>query len=347
MKTIPFRITDPMCASGRYKILEKIFGKFLVDRRDLAYIRLMLKLSIIFFPMVILIFNMAPFNWYFAAFYLVMQIFYIGPFIIMQHFAFHRKFLKSKYKKFNFVISWIIGPIFGQTPHTYYAHHIGMHHPENNLQEDISSTLPYKRDSFRDFLRYLFGFYFTDLYKLSDYLKNRRRFKLRRRMFIGEYTYFLVSGVTLYLNWQAGLVVFILPFFMARFFMAAGNWGQHAFVDLDSPENNYRNSVNFVNAYYNKRCFNDGYHSAHHIKATMHWSEMPQEFMKDIKNYSKEKAIVFRGIDQFILYLLLMFKQYKIMAKFYLNLDPKNMLSKEDIISLLKKRVVKLDYKTV
>ena len=29
-----------------------------------------------------------------------------------------------------------------------------MHHPENNLQEDKSTTMPYQRDSMRSFLAY-------------------------------------------------------------------------------------------------------------------------------------------------------------------------------------------------
>ena len=30
---------------------------------------------------------------------------------------------------------------FGQSPGTYYAHHIGMHHPEENLEADASTTI--------------------------------------------------------------------------------------------------------------------------------------------------------------------------------------------------------------
>ncbi len=33
----------------------------------------------------------------------------------------------------NHVIPWLLGPFFGQTPNTYFAHHMGMHHREENL----------------------------------------------------------------------------------------------------------------------------------------------------------------------------------------------------------------------
>ena len=51
----------------------------------------------------------------------------------------------------NYYIPWVLGPFFGESPETYFAHHVGMHHAENNLEDDISTTLPYVRDSAVDF----------------------------------------------------------------------------------------------------------------------------------------------------------------------------------------------------
>ncbi|WP_090601813.1 hypothetical protein [Parapedobacter koreensis] len=41
---------------------------------------------------------------------------------------------------------------FGHMADTYYAHHVGMHHAENNLKDDKSSTMSYQRDSLKSFL---------------------------------------------------------------------------------------------------------------------------------------------------------------------------------------------------
>ena len=38
----------------------------------------------------------------------------------------------------------------GQSPETYFAHHIAMHHLEGNLPDDDSTTMPFKRDSGSD-----------------------------------------------------------------------------------------------------------------------------------------------------------------------------------------------------
>jgi len=79
---------------------------------------------------------------------------------------------------------------------------------------------------------------------------------------------------------------------VSRFGMMAGNFAQHAFVDAAQPENPYRNSLTCINSTYNRRCFNDGYHIGHHVKATRHWTEMPADFIANRERYAQEDAIV-------------------------------------------------------
>jgi len=52
----------------------------------------------------------------------------------------------------------VIGPFFGETPESYFAHHLGMHHAEDNMPSDLSSTMKYQRDSFGDFMKYYSDF---------------------------------------------------------------------------------------------------------------------------------------------------------------------------------------------
>jgi hypothetical protein len=118
--------------------------------------------------------------------------------------------------------------------------------------------------------------------------------------------------------------------------MMAGNWGQHAFVDQAAPENSYRNSITCINTGYNRRCFNDGYHIGHHVKATRHWTEMPQDFLANVETYAKEGAIVFEGIDFFGVWVCLMLKRYDWLARRYVSLDGVKR-SEDEVVALLKK----------
>jgi len=45
---------------------------------------------------------------------------------------------------------------------------------------------------------------------------------------------------------RAALFVFGLPLLFLRIALMVGNWGQHAFVDCDEPDSDYRSSVTLV-----------------------------------------------------------------------------------------------------
>lgn len=134
------------------------------------------------------------------------------------------------------------------------------------------------------------------------------------------------------------MVVFLAPYVIVRLAIMAGNWGQHAFVDADDPANPFKNATTVINCRYNRRCFNDGYHVGHHIKPTRHWTEMPQDFEDNQEQYAKEGALVFSGIDFLMVWALLMFKCYDVLARHYVQLG-ETQLTTGEIISLMKTRI--------
>jgi hypothetical protein len=214
-----------------------------------------------------------------------------------------------------------------------------MHHPENNLESDLSSTMRYQRDSFFGFMHYFLTFFLFALFDLTAYFARKRRRNLMIRVAAGELLFLAGVAVLCWVNWRATLFVFVLPFAIARFGMMAGNWGQHAFVDAASPENNYRNSITCINSTYNRRCFNDGYHIGHHLKQTRHWTEMPEDFQRNIATYAQERALVFSGIDFFHVWAALMLKRYDWLARRLVPLS-KEARPHEDLVALLRSRTL-------
>lgn len=335
-------IDDPIYTlKAKYSWLDSLFLSYINDPRDLPFVHLSLALILIFPPLALLLF--IDFSWWVASAYLFLNwAIFLGPFILMLHNTSHRSLFKNKYKRFNNVIPWLIGPFFGETPETYYGHHIAMHHPENNLESDLSSTMKFRRDSKWGFFLYFSEFFFIGLIELVHYLSGKKRTPIMRRVIIGELSFLALGIVLSTVNFQAGLVVFWLPLFFSRLMMMAGNWAQHAFVDAHHPDNCYRNSITCINSPYNKKCFNDGYHIGHHVRSSRHWTQMPEDFLNNIDTYAKEKAIVFRKIDFTTVWFLLMWKQYNTLAKFYVQLDPEHPLTKKQIIALLKQRTRKI-----
>ncbi len=259
----------------------------------------------------------------------------------MLHNTSHRKLFKRQYEFLNNYIPSVLGPFFGESPETYFAHHVGMHHPENNLRDDLSSTLDFQRDSFIDFMRYFLRFFFAGIVELSQYFKKRKRFSLMRKLLLGEGAWYVITALACVVNWRAAVVVLIVPLCLSRFMMMAGNWGQHAFLDLKNPENNYRNSITCINSGYNKKCFNDGYHIGHHLKATRHWTEMPVEFQENLATYAKEEAIVFEKIDFFIVWAFLMLKRYNWLAHFAVQLGEQKR-TQQEWVALFRERTKRM-----
>jgi fatty acid desaturase len=214
-----------------------------------------------------------------------------------------------------------------------------MHHPENNEPDDLSTTMKYRRDSFRAFLIYLGSFYLSGVIDLVVYFKNKQKGKYAFRVVVGELFFILLSVGLCFYNFKAALFVFILPLIFIRFAMMAGNWAQHAFIDAEKPADIYSNSITCINTIYNKQCFNDGYHIGHHLRPYMHWSEMPADFKKNISLYKKNNAIVFSGLDYFQIWFLLMTKNYSKLAARFVELGEKRPADK--IVDFLKSRTRK------
>lgn len=279
--------------------------------------------------------------WLVAVAYLAIWAFgTLDRFILMLHCTSHRILFRREHGWLNQVIPWLLGPFFGETPQTYFCHHMGMHHPENNLEADLSSTMKYQRDRFDHWLVYYLRFMALTLFELPAYFLRRKQGKMALRVLIGEGCFWaVVVALGVFVDWRATIVIFVIPVVMVRTLMMAGNWGQHAFVDAQQPECPYRNSITCIDSRYNARCFNDGYHIHHHVKPRCHWSELPGEFEQNRALYGEKDAIVFRGLDFFVVWLLLMTHSYRALARAFVQLPGAPQRSEAEIVTFLQQRL--------
>jgi hypothetical protein len=334
MSSITF--TDPTSAPPPGGAFDRFFLKLIRDPRDLPFARVQVMNLVVLLALTIWLY--ADFRWYNALLFVAWYGFQLGPYTLMLHNVCHRKYFRAEYSWLDWPLIALLGMPFGHMPNAYFAHHVGMHHPENNLDDDLSSTMHLQRDSAWDFFyHYLGRFLVLGGHDLSGYLEDRDRTKIRRQWRLGILTWFVVVVGLALVNWQATLLVFGFTLIVTRTAMMSGNWAQHAFVDATRPDNCYVNSITCINSSYNRRCFNDGYHISHHWKPTRHWTEHPQELQDHLAEYAAADAIVFRKLDFFMVWVYLMLKRYDKLADCYVPLDDRQR-SKEEIIALLKER---------
>ena len=345
MKTLT-EITDPASAGTADGTASRFFLAFIRDSRDLPFVRLSLAITFTLIPLAVLLYvpHIPGWLWWLAAVaYLYLNnVVFKGPFGLMMHCTSHRAFFKKEYAVFNHYHPWVLGPLFGQTPETYFSHHIGMHHPENNMPDDESSTMKYQRDSLAGFLHYLATFFFAGIYHLASYFVRKKRKRLLYRSVRGELLFFLFCAALCVVNWPATVVVFILPFVISRIIMMMGNWAQHAFIDAADPENPYKNSVTCINTKYNHKCWNDGYHISHHVKPGMHWTEHPEHFKRSLHLYAANDAIVFDGIHFLHVFVYLMRNRYDLLARHFVNIGHRY-TTDDEVIALLRSRTARID----
>jgi beta-carotene hydroxylase len=76
-------------------------------------------------------------------------------------------------------------------------------------------------------------------------------------------------------DWRRALVYVVIPQQVSAFVVMIFNYIQHVHADEESE---YDHSRNFLGVNY--LYFNNGYHTAHHQRAGIHWSLLPQEHAK-------------------------------------------------------------------
>jgi hypothetical protein len=259
----------------------------------------------------------------------------LAPVILMLHNTMHRRFLRSSWLS---AAHPLVMTFFFGIPTGYAPHHLAMHHVEDNAEEDLSSTMRYRRDSFAHFLVYFFRFLLLGLPEVSWYLIRRGRFRPARKLILGELAHIaLVVSVCAY-DWRLGVVAFLGPTLVVRFAMMAGNWGQHAFLNTERPNDGFANAFTCINSGYNQRAFNDGYHIGHHRRQGRHWTEMPQELLDRRAEYAAADAVIFEGLDSFLVAVLLWTGQWRLLARRFVRLEGRER-SDDEVIALLKARV--------
>lgn len=332
--------TDPRwIRPTRYGWLDQAMLRVLRDERDLLFMQVLTALTVVLIPFLVVLF-VAP-TWLTlllaAPYWVTVYVGFGGRYMLLLHALCHRPAFRREFGWLNSYAMWFIGPLFGSTPTSFFVHHMGMHHPENNLEHDLSSTMPYQRDRFGHFLHYWARFFLFGYVHFPRYFRIRQRTKLYRNLLIGEFSWLAAVIGLLYVDWAFALVVLVIPFCIIRWFMMCGNFAQHAFVDVDDAGNPYRNSTCLTNTRYNHKCYNDGYHIVHHIKPTLHWLEMATWYEQHVDEFARQDAIVFDGIrnNQRIWYLL-MTQQYDVLANHMVDFRGRTV---EERIVLLKSRV--------
>ncbi|KAJ1341284.1 methionine aminopeptidase, type II [Batrachochytrium salamandrivorans] len=290
------------------------------------------------------------FTWIHAVLHAVFLGIFTAPFILMLHCLCHRRIgHQTNAPWLDHVVHVLLAPFFGETWNTFYYHHVKHHHVEDNGPDDLSSTIWYDRDNPVHFLVYFLRFYLFIGIELPLYFIRKGRYSQAFNCFVGEYgtlAFYAMFYFVLCPSNPAGVIfAWYVPLNLARFGMMSGNWAQHAFIEHSDPTNDYKSAITCLASFYNKNCFNDGYHTSHHLNPLRRWDDHPKNFVSSSEKYKKETTVVFEGLDFHAVWVALMLKDYSTLADHFVQLadsSDKMYMSKEQLMAYLKRRTRRL-----
>jgi fatty acid desaturase len=264
---------------------------------------------------------------------------YARSFILALHYSTHTPIFNKKWQLLKHINTSVLCNFFGVPLWTYYAHHIAMHHCENNISpHDVSSTMPYQRDSKLDHFKYMLRYVLAIWFELPYHLIQRKRYQVAYRSIAGTLIFF-VSIYYLFEIWPiATLFVFILPTIIISFALMEGNWKQHIFVDPDDPNNNYKSTFACINTPTNALNFNDGYHVEHHENPGMPWHRLPEYFHSQLTHYAEHDGFIFTNISSGQVGKLVLNGQLEQLADHYVNVG-QSLRTKEELVEEFRRRL--------
>jgi hypothetical protein len=213
-------------------------------RSDVVFLTYILALFTIGIPNMVLLF--LHFNWFQAILQWAFVTYFVGPYSILLHNHIHGRGVMSRtWALADTLFPYILGPMMGQTWNSFYYHH-KHHHVEENGPDDLSSTLRYQRDSGFDLALYISRFVFLIWLELPLYYVRKGKAGFGFKFFAWEVSSYAFIILLARVNFAAAMTTLVLPLIQWRVAIMANNWGQHAFIDEDEPDSNFRCSITLI-----------------------------------------------------------------------------------------------------
>jgi len=338
------KLADPR-ASREPTLLNRasdaLFARYLNDPNDVIFTRTATDIAVFLVPFTVALFLLPTWAvWIAGPLYLALLfVGFAARIVLALHAIAHRPLFKRKVRWADRVFTHVLPVLVGMPPFAYHAHHRMMHHRENVSESDLSGTAEYQRDHLGHFIHYWLRFAVFGYLHLVTWLFKRGERKVALRIIGFSLLGYASVGVLLFLAPWPTLFALVIPYLLLRFFLMAGNWCEHAFVDVQEPTNSYRNSVCLVNTPFNHRAYNAGYHLVHHIVPGLHWTRHPAWLEDHLDELVQADSIVFSGISSNQqVWWRLMTRDYAYLARHLVDIGGRRP-SLDDKITFLKSRV--------
>jgi len=203
-----------------------------------------------------------------------LQLFMFFTAAVISHNHNHVAIWKSRLA--NLLTSYVISLFYGYPSVGWVPTHNQVHHKLNNKPGDSSrSPKIFQGNHILALLVYPAATGIAQTHDIREFLVSLwRRDRGAFWRALSEYGVFLSVMIALcVVDWRRALLFVVVPQQAALFAIQVVNYLQHVETD---PYSEWNHSRNFVSPLLNAILFNNGYHTVHHLKPGVHWSQTRQ-----------------------------------------------------------------------
>jgi len=206
---------------------------------------------------------------------------------IIKHNHIHCRTFASR--RWNRALDYLLGFCTGHPTTAIVSVHNERHHDQGQTERDcVRSSVVNFRWNWLNLV--VFPFVAVRLVhrnKPEDIARWRReKPAVYRRLQRERMAFFGFVAVMLFLNWQATLLYFGLPWLFGQWGIVTINLLQHQDCDHGSA---YDHSRNVTGAVANWLFLNNGFHTAHHLRPALHWSRLPEFHREHVEPWMSPK----------------------------------------------------------
>ncbi len=192
----------------------------------------------------------------------------------VKHNHMHRRTFRANWA--NLILDHWLGWLTGTTSTSIITEHNLRHHGHSNTDDDfVRASLVGFRSQWLNVICFFplawYELYFRKPLDFPHWWRTNR--PLFWRALAEQLSLWGLFSVLLVLNWQATLLYVALPWLHGQWWLVTFNLLQHQELAQDDP---WQNSRNLTDPYTNFLFLNVGFHTAHHLRPTLHWSELPR-----------------------------------------------------------------------
>ena len=178
----------------------------------------------------------------------------------------------------NRLLELVLGLQTGIVGEAWVLHHTRGHHL--NYLDQTKDESAWMAPDGRTMARLEYTFKVTSTAYPMAFQVGKKHPKSRNKLIQNLLATAIVLGVFMAINWINTLILFVVPMLILLTMTINTTYDHHSGLDTENP---YEATYNITNRWYNLLTCNLGYHTAHHLQCSRHWSQLPQ-YHEEIKD---------------------------------------------------------------